>query len=121
MRVTGRDTGLAELRTRAPESAFSATVPFECGINICSIDVRPIAVGKVQLSIGELPDQKIGNALLAARADEQIRFRSEGHRQILREHALVNGVRLVGKLRLSLEQLTHGLQDIPTPAIVGGN
>ena len=39
---------------------------------VVGVEVRPHPVGEVELGIGALPQQEIGQALLAASADEQI-------------------------------------------------
>ena len=39
---------------------------------VVGVEVRPHPVGEVELGIGALPQQEIGQALLAAGADEQI-------------------------------------------------
>ena len=84
-------------------------------------EVRPEQVGEVQLGIGQLPQQKIADAMLATGADTQIR-----QRQITRYQAgLQQGRGDLFWLQLPLlnltSQLLRSLCDVPLTTIVGSN
>ena len=53
------------------------------------VEVGPQRVGEVELGVGELPQQEIADALLAAGADEEVRLRRVAHREIRRQRRLV--------------------------------
>ena len=75
-----RAVGLAE----APLAAGK-----ECQrrLEVGGLEIRPQARGEVQLGVGQVPQQEIADALLAAGADEQVRLRQPGERQVLRRSA----------------------------------
>ncbi len=54
------------------EAAFAVAEVAECGGEIGLIEVWPHAVGEDQFSIRRFPEKEIGEALLAAGADEQV-------------------------------------------------
>src|SRR5580658_10705822 len=59
----------------APEAALTGGEECQRRIQLGGIEVRPQAVGEVQLGIGEVPQQEIADAMFAAGADEQVRVR----------------------------------------------
>ena len=56
----------------AAEAPLAAGVPGERRIERRGVEVGPEDVGEVQLRVGELPQQEIADALLAAGADQQV-------------------------------------------------
>src|SRR5690606_11356709 len=70
---------VGQLLAGAPEAAFPRTIPLESLIEIAGPEVGPVALGEVEFCVGQLPDQEVGNALLAPGTDEEIRFRGIGH------------------------------------------
>src|SRR5258706_14294320 len=74
-----------QLLAGAPEAPLALAVPVDRLVECHGIEVRPQAVGEKELRVGELPKEKIADALLAAGADEQIRLGRIRHREIRRE------------------------------------
>src|SRR5690606_16167159 len=97
------------------------TIPFKGRVNVTCRKIRPVALGKVQLCVGQLPDEEIGNTLLATGTDEQVGLRRKGHGQIRSESSFVDVLRVLGKFGTLHEQALHRLQDIPAPPVVGRN
>ena len=52
----------------AAEAALTSGIGRNGGIERGAIEIRPQEIGEVQLRVGKLPQQEIGDALLAARA-----------------------------------------------------
>ena len=84
------------------------------------IDIGPVRVGKVQLGIGELPDQKIGNTLLSACADEQVWLGSPGHGQMGSQRRFVQCFWVLSQFGTLSQQLSSSLKHVPTATVIGG-
>src|ERR1700690_3905963 len=63
-----------QLVTRATKAPFALVIGSDRLVQAGSIKIRPQCVGKVQLGIGQLPEQKIANAFFSSGADEKIGF-----------------------------------------------
>src|SRR5579885_93547 len=66
--------GLTGLRRRQhlAEAALPARIVGECRPELRLAEVRPQPVGEVELRIGAVPEEEIGQPLLAAGADQQV-------------------------------------------------
>src|SRR5687768_11580399 len=105
-----------ELLAGAAEASLAAAIGGEGLLQRGGAEIGPQGVGEVELGVRELPEQEVGDALLAAGADEEVRLRRVGHRQA-RGEALF-GDRGVGLL---LAATVRGLQHVPAAAVVRGN
>ena len=80
---------------------------------------RPQHVGEIELRVGELPQQEIADALLAAGADEQIRL---GRVASARYGRVGFAERDLGRPDAGGRRgAAGGLRDVPAAAVVGGN
>src|SRR4051812_34131735 len=70
-----------QLLARAAEAALAAAEGGERFLERRGAEVRPERIGEVELRVRELPQEEIGDALLAARANEEIRLGRVGHRE----------------------------------------
>src|SRR5258706_7083762 len=70
-----------ELLARAAEAALALAIGGHRGIEGRGIEVRPQRFGEIELRVRELPEEEVGDALLAAGADEKIRLRPVAHGQ----------------------------------------
>jgi len=68
-----------------------------------------------------MPEQEIADALLAASADEKVRLRRVGHAQEGRKVGFANPVRDLREHRLGFEHCLERIEQIPPPAVIGGN
>src|SRR5689334_20796813 len=70
---------LAQLLARAPETALARAVGTDRRIERGGVEIGPQRVGEIKLGVGQLPEQEVADALLAAGADEQIGLRRVAH------------------------------------------
>src|SRR6185437_3127976 len=107
---------LRELLAGAPEAALPAAVGGDGFVERLGAEVGPQRVGEVELGVGELPEEEVGDALLAAGADEEVGLRRVAHGEEAPEA-------LLGDRRdRVLDAAALGrLQDVPAPAIVRGD
>src|SRR5689334_11968416 len=105
-----------ELLAGAAEAALAALVRRDRLAEGLGAEVGPERVGEVELGVRELPQQEVGDALLAAGADEEVWLGREGHRQALGEALLGDGCGGV-----VAAAAVGRLQDVPAPAVVGGD
>src|SRR5678815_2035373 len=70
------------LLARAPVATLTHRIRLDRHAKRRRVEVRPEQVGEIELGVRELPEQEIGNPLLAAGADEQVRLGRVGHRKI---------------------------------------
>src|SRR5690349_19033243 len=82
-----------------------AEIFLDSGVEVVGVEIGPLPLEEDELGIGTLPEQEIGNALLAAGADQQVGIRHIGGQQKLREVLLVQ---LLG-LQLAVERRLHRL------------
>src|SRR5882762_9049827 len=73
----------------ASKAALALPVGGKRRVERRGIEVWPQRVGEIELRIGQLPEQKIADALLPSGADEQVRLGRIAHRQVGRELRLV--------------------------------
>src|SRR5690606_5242077 len=97
--ITQDSSTALELGAGTTEATFPRTIPFEGFVEVVSGKIGPVAFREVQLGVGELPDQKIGNALLAPCANEQVGLGRKGHGKIGCECGFVDGLRVGSKFR----------------------
>src|SRR5580692_7747106 len=83
--------GRRELRRRLAKAPFALRVILKCRRQILRGKLRPQRVAKIKFRIGEVPQQEIADALLAARADQQIRIRHAREPEPVRDRRLVDG------------------------------
>jgi hypothetical protein len=83
--------------------------------------VRPEDVLEHQLGIGRLPQEEVGQPLLAGRPDDQIRGWEPGGREAAREDRLRDGRGIQAPLGGGLRQPACGVRDVRLPAIVKGD
>src|SRR5882672_8205635 len=79
----------------AADAAISPFTPTELGDRLFQVllaEIRPQSIDEHQLGIGTLPEQEIADALLAARADQQVRVGNSCRQQLLLEARLVYAV-----------------------------
>src|SRR3569832_1357322 len=60
----------SHLLAGAAKTAFTGSIGGDRFVQRRRIEVRPQRIGEIKLSVGQLPQQKIADALLAAGADE---------------------------------------------------
>ena len=85
------------------------------------VEVGPQAWREVELGVGQLPENEVGDALLAAGADAEIHRRHPGQAQLGSEGGLVDGlgIHLAGGHPLGEAARRPG--QVPLAAIVGGD
>src|SRR5690554_7396075 len=85
------------------------------------IEIGPQQWREVELGIGQLPEDEVGDALLAAGADAEIHRRHPGQAQLAGEGGLVDGVgrELAGRHPLTQAACRPG--QVPLAAVVGGD
>ena len=60
----------------ATEAAMAAGELEQRGVEGVGAEVRPERLARVELGVGRLPDQEVGEALLAAGPDDEVRVRA---------------------------------------------
>src|SRR5690606_8903222 len=82
--------GGRNLLARAAEASLAPAERLDRAVERDDVEVGPERVGEIQLGVGELPQQEITDALLAAGADEQIGLGRVGHRQVRRQRGFAD-------------------------------
>ena len=77
------------------------------------VEVGPVPIAAVQLCVGGLPQQEVGNAHVAAGADEQVRVRGATSREVARHRLLSD----LGGAHLVLHHALDRRQDVIAPAV----
>src|SRR5919108_638203 len=109
---------LAErLFARESETALARIEGAQRVLEMRHVEIRPQCLAEVQLGVGEIPQQEIADAVIAAGADEQVRVAGVGQRQLARETLLVDGVERHGAARHLRGDAPRGLHDIPASAV----
>src|SRR5205823_12803264 len=80
-----------------------------------SVEMGPKQVGEIKLGIGELPEQEVGETLLASGAYEKIRLRSVSHRQVRLERF---GDESSYRFRMRGHESFHRLGNVPSAAVI---
>ena len=108
-------------RASSPKRRCRPTEMLDRGVELALAEVRPQRVAEIQLGVGEIPQQEIADALLAAGADQQVGIRQPGQRQVRAERGLVDvvGAQLAGDAALG--ELPRGPSDVPAPAVGDGD
>ena len=101
------------------KTALAGGIPMQGFAELGLVKLRPQGVSKVQLGIRSLPQQKVADALLAARADEQVNVRHACGAEVLRQLVL----REVTCIKCGVGSLPvfNSLHHIPLAAIVGSH
>ncbi len=76
--------GRVELLGGTPEAAFALAIGINGLIQRFAVEIGPQTSGEVELGVGQLPEQEVADALLAAGADEQIRLGRVGSSTVRR-------------------------------------
>ena len=98
------------------KTAFACGIPMQGFAQLRFIKIKPKCVGKVQLGISGLPQQKVADALLATCADDQVNL---GMPAVLRRCASWS---CVSWLALSVGlPVFNSLHHIPLASIVGSH
>src|SRR5213075_2842519 len=84
-----RCRGGRHLLAGAAEAPLAAGVGGDRLVERRGVEIRPQRLGEVELGVGELPEEEVADALLAARADKEIGLRRVAHREVLRQRRLV--------------------------------
>src|SRR5690554_1394 len=109
------------LLTGTAETAFAGQIGLQCRQHRLLVKIRPETVGKIEFGVGQLPDQKVADALLATGTNTQIGGRKIRQRQILRKQRLIDLFRFEPALGTTPSQLLRSRNDIPASAVIGCN
>src|SRR5262245_25184292 len=74
--------GLLDLLAGAAEAPLARAVGNDGRVERGGVEVGPQRFGEVKLGVGQLPEQEVADALLAAGADEEVGLRRVAHRQM---------------------------------------
>jgi hypothetical protein len=96
------------------EAALAAVEVLECRIEGCRVEIRPELVGEIQLRVGQIPQQKVADAALAARTDEQIRLGQAAKLERRIDALLVDILCPQRTLRTLRRERLCGFDDVPT-------
>src|SRR4029434_1193308 len=107
-----------ELFARAAETTLALLVRRDRGIERGAVEIGPEQIGEIKLGVRKLPEQKVGNSLLAAGADEQVGLRRVRHRQVRFQRFGLASRPCLGMRR---DELVRGLRDVPATSVVGGD
>src|SRR5579871_1847917 len=101
-----------QLLTGLAEAALTRLEPGDGIIQLRLAEVGPQRVGEVEFRIGEVPQQEVADALLAAGAYEEVRIRT-----VTQSHGRAEGC-FIGGLELALDRkAARRVQDVPAPAV----
>src|SRR5438270_54340 len=114
MRALSTSAARRELFAGPPVAALAALVRENRLVQRCCVEIRPEQIGEVELGVGELPEKKVRDALLAAGTDEEIRLRRICHRQVRLQRLGLESAHGFGPGR---EQSPRRLRDVPTAAV----
>src|SRR5688572_21119172 len=81
---------LLELLARAAEAPLALAVRRDRLVERRAVEIGPQRLGEIELGVGKLPEQEVGDALLAPGADEKIGLGRIAHREIRRERGFVH-------------------------------
>lgn len=98
------------------KTAHALGIPVDGGLQLVVIELRPQDLAEVQLGVGTLPNQKVAQARLATRADEQIRLGQGVGAQIGLQ--TFRGQLLQGLVGVGVLPSAGGLQNVPAPTVV---
>src|SRR5919198_6713855 len=101
----------------AAEAAAAARIVLQGGAEIRLAEVGPEGVDEDELGVRELPEQEVGDAELARRADQQVRIRHVGLVQAGRERLLVD----VAGFDAVLGEPACRRDELGAPAVVEGD
>src|SRR5271165_6039935 len=105
------------LRRGLAETALAPPVVFECRLQMRRRELGPQHLVEIQLGVGEIPQQEVADALLAAGAYQQIRVRYACERKTLGDLRFADvGRRQAPRCRIRAQR-TAGLHEIPTAAV----
>src|SRR5919108_5564539 len=81
----GQGLAFGQLLAGAAEPALAPRVRGDGLVQGFGAEVGPERIGEVELGVRELPEEEVGDALLAARADEEVGLRRVAHRKMGRQ------------------------------------
>src|SRR3569623_1022204 len=113
--------GLFHLLPGAAEATLAADIRGQGLVAGPRIEIGPEGIGEVQYRIGEMPQQKIADALFAAGADEEIGLGQtvQGELALEQVGGDVGGAKFAG-LDACAEPARR-LRHVPAPAVIGGD
>src|SRR5512139_832872 len=101
----------------AAKAAFTGSIGGDRHIQCRRIKFGPQRVGEIQFGVGQLPQQEIADALLAAGADEEVGFGHVGQTELLGQRGFAHRTgRHTGQ-----DQFLHRLHDVPAATVIGGH
>jgi len=109
--------GGAARRHDLTEAPLAASEVGQCLLEIGQGELRPQARAEMQLRISQIPQQKIADALLPARADEQIRLRQPGERELGSEILLGDVLGAHAAAGAVARCFLRRLDDVPAAAV----
>src|SRR3954454_18126010 len=96
-RIGGASTAALRDRSRsirsAPEPALARGVFREGEVEVVGAEVGPQGLRDDELRVGRLPDQEVGQAMLAAGSNDEVRIRKVGRVELLGEGRFVDRIR----------------------------
>ena len=105
-------------RGHAPEPAFACRELGERGGEGRAIEIRPQDRQEHELAVGGLPEQEIGQPLLARSADDQVGIRDAGRVEVRRDQRRVDLGVAQGAGGIGARDGRHGSRDLLSAAIV---
>src|ERR1700761_5544499 len=114
----GSSSALGDLVAGPAKAAFAAGVVIDRALQTDLIEVRPQGFGEIQLGIGQLPQQEIADAELAAGTDEQIQRRQVRQGHPMAEQGFVDIVRADFTACDRFAGLACSLHDVPATAVI---
>src|SRR5690606_22247716 len=108
-------------RAQAAEATFAAVILRERTFEGSSIEIGPVQIEKHEFAVGGLPHQKVGQALLAAGANDEIGIGHVARGGFGRGHFLVDGTGRDVTARRFFGEHASGLGDFGARAVIEGN
>src|SRR5215472_1749895 len=99
------------------ETTLALLIVLERAEKLRFAEVRPQGVGHVELGIGDLPEEEVRDAHLAAGADEQVRIGKARGAEVGGHGRLVDGVRVQLAGAHGARDATRGLDDVLAAAV----
>src|SRR5262245_22595864 len=101
----------------AAETAFALLVVLDGVEKFRFAEIRPQRVGDVQLAVGDLPEKEVGDAHLAAGADEQVGIGKAGGAEMGGERGVVDALRIELSVARGARNAARGLDDVLPAAV----
>src|SRR3990167_4712775 len=110
-----------DLLARQTETALASGIRDKRLLELRAIEIRPQYRGEIHLGVSQLPQQEVADTLLAAGADEQVRFGNAGQADKRFEAFFRDRVRVDLAAGGTAGEFVAGLRDVPAPAVIGGD